>query len=180
MKFTLAALALIGATSAEFVDTPYGGVYIMTSAQRESDHIANADKADDKEVEDEFDPDDPVVDDSGFVHKWVQTSQQINMGNLIQLQQRQRSPATGDSTFKSGQKVYDSSYQPTKYSQELANGDSADDRDIHEDEDMKDDVVDYMGQTNAGYGSRNMEWFHAHNTIDESAGPGHFLTDPGF
>ena len=77
-------------------------------------------------------------------------------------------------------KVYDSSYQPKLYSQELANGDSADDRDIHEDEDMKDDVVDYMGQTNAGYGSRNMEWFHAHNTIDESAGPGHFLTDPGF
>ena len=31
------------------------------------------------------------------------------------------------------------------YSQELANGDSADNRDIHEDEDMNDDVVDYMG-----------------------------------
>ena len=32
-----------------------------------------------------------------------------------------------------------------KYSDELANGDSADDRDIHEDEDMNDDVVDYNG-----------------------------------
>jgi hypothetical protein len=71
-------------------------------------------------------------------------------------------------------------YNAGRYSNELANGDSADDRDIHEDEDMEDDVVDYMGQTNAGYGSRNMEWFHAHNTIDESAGPGHYLTDPSF
>ena len=176
MKFSLAALALIGTASAGFVDTPYGGVYIMTSAQRESDNLANGDKADDKEIQDEYDPDDEIVDDSGFVHKWLQTYQQMNMGNLIQLQNR--SPATGDSTFHSGMKVYDSSYSPTKYSQELANGDSADDRDIHEDEDMKDDVVDFMGQTNAGYGSRNMEYFHAHNTIDESAGPGHFLTDP--
>jgi hypothetical protein len=40
-----------------------------------------------------------------------------------------------------------------KYSDDLANGDSADDKDIHEDEDMKDDVVDEMGQTNRGYGS---------------------------
>ena len=40
-----------------------------------------------------------------------------------------------------------------KYSDELANGDRDDDRDIHEDEDMNDDVVDYNGQTNAGYGS---------------------------
>ena len=66
------------------------------------------------------------------------------------------------------------------YADEIANGDTADNRDIAEDEDMNDDVVDYMGQTNAGYGSRNMEYFHAHNTIDESAGAGHYLTDPAF
>ena len=176
MKFTIATLALIGAASADFVDTPFGGVYIMTAAQRESDWIANADKADDKEVEDEWDPEDPIVDDSGFVHKWLQTYQQMNMGNSAMIQTA--SPATGDSTFTNGMNVYDSTYAPTKYSQQLANGDSADDRDIHEDEDMNDDVVDFMGQTNAGYGSRNMEYFHAHNNIDESAGPGHFLTDP--
>jgi len=41
----------------------------------------------------------------------------------------------------------------TKYSDELANGDSADDREIHEEEDMNDDVVDFNGQTNRGYGS---------------------------
>merc|ERR1719215_1565803 len=100
MKYTIATLALIGAASANFVDTPFGGVYLMTDAQRESDWIANADKADDKEIEDEWDPEDDVVDDSGFVHKWVQLGSNINMV----------SPATGDSTFSSGQKVYDSSY----------------------------------------------------------------------
>ena len=71
-------------------------------------------------------------------------------------------------------------YDVRFYSDELANGDSADNRDIHEDEDMNDDVVDFNGATNAGYGSRNMEYFHAHNTIDESAGAGHYLTDPAF
>jgi len=71
-------------------------------------------------------------------------------------------------------------YNVRSYSDEIANGDSADNRDIHEDEDMNDDVVDFMGQTNAGYGSRNMEMFHARNNIDDVAGAGHFLTDPAF
>ena len=39
------------------------------------------------------------------------------------------------------------------YSDELANGDSADDKDIHEEEDMNDDVVDYNGSTSRGYGA---------------------------
>ena len=108
MKFTIATLALIGTASANFVDTPFGGVYLMTDVQRESDYIANADKADDKEVEDEWDPEDDVVDDTGFVHKWLMTDSQVNvdarilngLGNLIQLQTA--SPATGDSTYKNG------------------------------------------------------------------------------
>ena len=161
MKYTIvsaAVLALVGQASAGFVETPQGDVYLMTSAQRESDYIANADKADDKEVEDEWDPEDDVVDDTGFVHKWVQLGAKINMV----------SPAN------------DNFLQTPKYSNELANGDSADDRDIAEDEDMNDDVVDYQGQTNAGYGSHNMESMHAHNNIDDVTGAGHFLTDPSF
>ena len=117
--------------------------------KRESDELANGDKADDKEVLEEWDVEDDVVEDSGFVHKWLQTGSDIRMGN---------------------------GYSVTHYSDELANGDSADNKDIHEDEDMNDDVVDINGATNAGYGSRNMEYFHAHNNIDESVGPGHFLT----
>jgi len=101
----------------------------MTGAQRDSDWLANADKADDKEVEDEFDPDDDIVQDTGFSHLWVQTKSKINkqpvsIGELMNLQL---------------------AYTPVMYSEELCNGDSADNRDIHEDEDMNDDVVDYNG-----------------------------------
>lgn len=67
-----------------------------------------------------------------------------------------------------------------RYSDELANGDTADDRDIHEEEDHNDDVVDYMGHTNAGYGHRLPSDHVAHNNINDVTGPGHFLTDPGF
>ena len=64
--------------------------------------------------------------------------------------------------------------QTFKYSDELANGDSADDRDIHEDEDMKDDVVDYNGQTNAGYGAKeNVPYFAGNHIMD-----GTFVTEP--
>ena len=39
--------------------------------KKESDDIATADAADDKEVEDEMDPDDDVVQDTGFARNWV-------------------------------------------------------------------------------------------------------------
>jgi hypothetical protein len=61
-----------------------------------------------------------------------------------------------------------------KYSDELANGDSADNRDIHEDEDMNDDVVDYQGQTNAGYGSLLPKTYFEQNHIME----GHHIQVP--
>ena len=64
--------------------------------------------------------------------------------------------------------------RPHLYSDELANGDSADNRDIHEDEDMNDDVVDEKGQTNAGYGSSMPVDFFAGNHIF----PDGFLTEP--
>lgn len=52
------------------------------------------------------------------------------------------------------------------YSDELANGDSADDKDIHEDSDMNDDVVDSNGQTNRGYAAvEPMTTFVANNHI---------------
>ena len=64
--------------------------------------------------------------------------------------------------------------QLNRYSDELANGDTADDRDIHEDEDMNDDVVDVNGQTNAGYGSAvPMDFFNGNHIAS-----GHFLTEP--
>jgi len=65
------------------------------------------------------------------------------------------------------------------YSDELANGDSADNRDIHEDSDMADDVVDFNGQTNAGYAHTLPSKYVSHNNINDISG-GHFLTDPSF
>jgi len=55
--------------------------------------------------------------------------------------------------------------QMNKYSDELANGDSADDREIHEEEDMNDAVVDVNGQTNRGYGSLLPSAYFAQNHI---------------
>ena len=57
------------------------------------------------------------------------------------------------------------SFGSVKYSDELANGDSADDREIHEEEDMNDDVVDVNGQTNRGYGSAVPSKYFAGNHI---------------
>jgi len=37
-----------------------------------SDEVANGDECEDKQLEDEDDPDDDIVDDNGFVHQWVQ------------------------------------------------------------------------------------------------------------
>lgn len=49
------------------------------SMKKESDELANGDKADDKEIEDEDDPEDDIVDDNGFSHQWVQTGAKIRM-----------------------------------------------------------------------------------------------------
>lgn len=61
-----------------------------------------------------------------------------------------------------------------KYSDELCNGDQDDDREIHEDEDMNDDVVDVNGQTNAGYGSKLPSTYFSENKIFD----GHHIQTP--
>ena len=50
-------------------------------------------------------------------------------------------------------KLYDSSYEPTTYHEELANGDYMDDIEVEKDEDYNDEIVDENGHTNALYGS---------------------------
>ena len=61
-----------------------------------------------------------------------------------------------------------------KYSDELCNGDADDDREIHEDEDMNDDVVDVNGHTNAGYGSTLPTTYFEQNHVFA----GHGITVP--
>lgn len=67
-----------------------------------------------------------------------------------------------------------------KYSDELANGDAADDRDIHEEEDINDDVVDFNGHDSKGYAARDVVTARENNHInsDTALGGGHFLTHP--
>ena len=69
-------------------------------------------------------------------------------------------------------------YAVTRYSDELANGDSADDKDLHEEHDMNDDVVDYNGGTNRGYGSAVPTTYFAGNVINGPLFTDHFGTTP--
>ena len=90
--FSIAVLALLGKVSAETLNRhpsnnrlvqdrvmnevsvdEYGFIVLgeSTVLRRESEELCDGDKADDKEIEDEWDADDDVVDDTGFVHKWL-------------------------------------------------------------------------------------------------------------
>lgn len=51
------------------------------------------------------------------------------------------------------------------YSNELANGDVSDDKELEKDTDIEDDIVDYNGQTNRGYGSTLPTTYFADNHI---------------
>jgi hypothetical protein len=43
----------------------------MGNGEKPSDEICDGDSADDKELEDENDPNDLIVDDNGFVRQWL-------------------------------------------------------------------------------------------------------------
>lgn len=98
--------------------------------KRYSDQLANGDRDDDRQLEDEKDVEDHIVDENFYV-------------NL-----RTQGVLDGPWTMPSWE---DSRGGIPLYSDELANGDSADDRDIHNEDDMNDDVVDSNGQTPRGY-----------------------------
>ena len=78
-------------------------------------------------------------------------------------------------------------YSLTKYSDELANGDSADDKELQWEHDPKDPIVDYNGHDASGYGHTRYddpEEFHkfdnAHygNNHIASLFPDAFVTNP--
>lgn len=84
--------------------------------EKPSNELCDGDSADDKELEDENDPEDPIVDDNGFVRQWaVQLKSKINMGN--------------------GEKPSD----------EICDGDSADDKELEDENDPNDLIVDDNG-----------------------------------
>merc|ERR1711990_550275 len=103
-----------------------------------SDEVANGDVSENKQLEDEDDPDDDIVDDNGFVNAYKESRQYMQTEGVLD------GPFTMPTWSGSVHGI-------PLYSDELANGDSADDKDIHEDSDMNDDVVDSNGQTSRGY-----------------------------
>lgn len=60
------------------------------------------------------------------------------------------------------------------YSNEIANGDRSDDKELEKENDMSDDIVDYNGHTNRGYGSQKPSDFFDINHIM----PGSMITVP--
>lgn len=76
-----------------------------------------------------------------------------------------------------------------KYSDQLANGDSADDKEVEVEHDPNDPIVDYNGHTNAGYGATRYDDPEAFFKFDnqhystnnvKDLFPEHFGTVPSF
>jgi len=103
-----------------------------------SDQIANGDEDDDKELEDEDDPRDMIVNDDGFVNQWdidmnkarewklLQTGQDIKIDNNLE---------------KDAEK--------DKFSDELVDGNPDDDKILSDIDDKEDDEVDENLDMNA-------------------------------
>lgn len=113
-----------------------------------SDQIANGDKDDDKEVEDEDDLADPIVDDTGFQHKWKMDPRAVKewgrrknpKQNWSLVQQK------GEDYSKPGTLPFKKLWGPNrKYSDQLANGDRDDDKEVEDEDDLADPIADDNG-----------------------------------
>jgi len=111
-----------------------------------SNQVANGDDADDKEIEDEDDPADPIVDDDGFVNQF-----KMNKGSTQEWGRRQNL-ADGDDNedySKPGTVPLAETWGPTvPYSNQLANGDNADNKEIEDEDDLADPIADDNGFVN--------------------------------
>jgi len=94
-----------------------------------SNEICDGDSADDKELEDENDPNDDIVDDNGFVKQWN-----------LQLKSKMGLPATKPKLL-----AQTKSKAKELPSNEICDGDSADDKELEDENDPNDDIVDDNG-----------------------------------
>jgi hypothetical protein len=68
-------------------------------------------------------------------------------------------------------------YKLSKYSDTIANGDASDDKELHEEEDGNDDVVDINGSGNYRFAMEEpLQWMVPATHIE--TGLGHFTTNP--
>jgi len=93
-----------------------------------SDQIANGDDDDDKELEDEDDPRDIIVNDDGFVNQWDIDSSKASQWTALQLDQ--------------DIKIGNEKASLNKFSEELVDGSADDDKDLVDINDKEDDEVD--------------------------------------
>ena len=116
-----------------------------------SDQLANGNLDDDREVEDEDDPNDDIVDDNGFVSQFVRDDDdRLREWNAIETSDQVNAPV---------EKVKGVTMLPQvriQYHDELANGDAADDKQLIDLNDQNDDDVDENGYVmlDAASGSR--------------------------
>ena len=114
-----------------------------------SNQLANGDKDDDKELEKEDDMEDAIVDYQGHTNRGYGSTlpttyfanNHVMEGSTIQVPREEG--YMRNSLIQLGD----------IYSNELANGDVSDDKEVERENDPEDAIVDYNGQDNAGYGS---------------------------
>jgi hypothetical protein len=95
-----------------------------------SNELANGDRSDDKQIEDQDDPEDDITDDNGFVNSFKRP------GDIAQVRRSSR---------------FNLSQMRNRdiYSNELANGDKSDDKQIEDQDDPEDDITDDNGFVNS-------------------------------
>jgi len=135
---------------------------IQIGAYKYSDELANGDSADDREIHEDEDMNDDVVDVNGQTNRGYgsKVPSEYFAGNHI--------IAGSHITVPRDERPLRNSFlqiNNRKYSDELANGDSSDNREIHEEEDMDDAVVDFNGHTYRGYGSLTPSSYFTQNHI---------------
>jgi len=112
-----------------------------------SDQLANGNVDDDKQIEDEDDPDDPIADDDGFVHQF-------------KVKERDAAEWNRRPTLITSYVQLDQDMKTNKFSDELANGFDEDDLGIEDPSEndvtnvsflqLSDDVEVEMGEGKAG------------------------------
>jgi hypothetical protein len=94
-----------------------------------SNEVANGDVSENKELEDQDDPEDKIVDNNGFVNQWKRHGD-IAQVRAVSFNQMRRSARDLPSN-------------------EVANGDVSEDKELEDQDDPRDNIVDDNGFVNS-------------------------------
>ena len=159
---------------AQLPNRPMDNQHLLYAFSKYSDSIANGDSADDKDLHEEEDTNDAVVDINGSGKARYGHAVPVDFfaGNKIFPDHFGTIPR--EDVQLDEQNLVQQKFSFDRYSDSIANGDSADDKDLHEEEDTNDAVVDINGSGAARYGHAVPVDFFAGNHIF----PDHFGTVP--